>query len=67
MEIKKRLKDLVISRLMVFVGQATNVPLKVSDFPYLSDLVFPGCGALQKEAGGFAMIATGHCQLSIIW
>ena len=51
MEIKNRLKDLVISRLMVFVVQANTVPLKVSDFPYLSDLVFPDCGALQKEAG----------------
>jgi len=67
MEIKNRLKDLVISRLMVFVVQATNVPLKVSDFPYLSDLVFSGCGALQKEAGDFTMIATGHFQLPITW
>jgi len=51
MEIKSRLKDLIISRLIVFDVQATTVPLKVSDFPYLSDLVFPDHGALQKEAG----------------
>lgn len=36
---------------MVLVVQATTVPLKVSNFPYLSDLVFPDCGALQKETG----------------
>lgn len=51
MEIKNRLKDLLISRLMVFIVQATTVPLKVSDFPYLSDLIFPDCGALQNKAG----------------
>lgn len=51
MKIKNRLKDLVFSRLIVFVVQATTVPLKVSDFPYLSDLVYPDCGALQKEDG----------------
>lgn len=67
MEIKKRLKDLVISRLTVSVGQATNASLNVSHFPYLSDPVFPGCGVLQKETGDFAMIATRHCQLSITW
>lgn len=50
MEIKNRLKDLVISRLFVFVVQATTVPLRTSDFQYLSDPVFPDCESLQKEA-----------------
>lgn len=53
---------------MVVVVQATTVPLKVSDFPCLPDLVFPDCGALWKEAGDFSVIATGHCQLALtLW
>lgn len=39
-EVKNRLKGLVISRLMTFVVQPNRVSPKLSDLPYLSDMVF---------------------------
>lgn len=64
MEIKNRLK--VISKLLVFFVQTTTVPLKVFDFPYLLNQVFPDCGALLKEAGdlfcdSYRTLPAGSC------
>lgn len=66
-EIKNTLKDLIVSRLMIFVVQTTSVSLKVSDFSCLPDTVLPACGALQKEAGDISVTATGQCQLALTW